>query len=81
KAAASIDQYLGSDGKWVYENIVAHEPISRDTFLERILPKSKPLSVKYDIKQAKERNEETAGYSREVAAAESKRCWRCDLEE
>ena len=81
KAAASIDKYLGSDGKWVYESIVAHEPISRDTFLERILPKSKPLSVEYDIKQAKERNEETAGYSREVAAAEGKRCWRCDLEE
>ncbi|GAJ01092.1 unnamed protein product, partial [marine sediment metagenome] len=81
KAADSIDNYLGSNGQWKAEEIKAREPLSRDTFIERLEVKRRPKTPFVSLEEAKKLGEEEIGLTEEMAIAEGKRCWRCDLEE
>jgi NADPH-dependent glutamate synthase beta subunit-like oxidoreductase len=83
QAAISIDKHLGGKGILPIEELKVKDLTSRDTFIQRWARESK--RVEMPSLPIKERlrgfDEVELGLSEEMAMAEGKRCWRCDLEE
>lgn len=83
QAAISIDKYLGGKGVLPIEELKVKDLTSRDTFIQRWARESKrvempSLTVKDRLRGF---DEVELGLSEDMAMAEGKRCWRCDLEE
>lgn len=81
-AARAIDKHLGGNGILPIEEVKVKDLTSRETFVQRWATESKrvempSLSVKDRLKGF---DEVELGLSEEMAIAEGKRCWRCDLE-
>jgi hypothetical protein len=81
KAALSIDRFLGGPGQTGDSPVTPAEPTARETFLEREKPRQRPHLPPVSAEQARKLGEEETALSLEMALAEGKRCWRCDLEE
>lgn len=80
KAALAINKYLGGS-QWQPAVVPAAPSVSRDTFLERLKEKRRPVSPHISMEEAVKTGEEEKVFSQEMAKAEAQRCWRCDLEE
>jgi NADPH-dependent glutamate synthase beta subunit-like oxidoreductase len=83
KAAISIDKHLGGKGVLPIEKIKVKDLTSRDTFIQRWARESKRVEMPSLPIEDRLRgfDEVELGLSEEMAMAEGKRCWRCDLEE
>jgi len=81
KAALSIDHFLGGPGQTGEQTVTPAEPKARETFLEREKPRQRPHLPPISAEEARKLGEEETALSLEMAMAEGKRCWRCDLEE
>jgi NADPH-dependent glutamate synthase beta subunit-like oxidoreductase len=83
KAAISIDKHLGGKGVLPIEEIKVKDLTSRDTFMQRWAGESKRVEMPSlpVEKRLQGFDEVELGLSAEMAMAEGKRCWRCDLEE
>jgi NADPH-dependent glutamate synthase beta subunit-like oxidoreductase len=82
-AAVSIDKHLGGTGVLPTEEIKVKDLTSRDTFIQRWARESKRVEMPTLPIEDRLRgfDEVELGLSEEMAMAEGKRCWRCDLEE
>ena len=83
EAAKSIDKYLGGKGALPIDELEVKDLTSRRTFIERWAEEGKrvempSLSIEDRLKGF---DEVELGLSEEMAIAEGRRCWRCDLEE
>jgi NADPH-dependent glutamate synthase beta subunit-like oxidoreductase len=83
KAAISIDKYLGGEGILWIKEIKIKELTSRNTFLKRLAEEHKRVLMPMLAIQDRLPgfDEVELGLTEEMAIAEGKRCWRCDLEE
>jgi NADPH-dependent glutamate synthase beta subunit-like oxidoreductase len=82
-ATIAIDKYLGGKGVLPIEEVKVKDLTSRDTFIQRWARESKRVEMpSLPIKdRLRGFDEVELGLSKEMAMAEGKRCWRCDLEE
>ena len=82
-AAISIDKHLGGNGVLPIEKIEIKDLTSRRTFIERLADESKRMEMpSLPVgDRLKVFDEVELGLTEEMAMAEGRRCWRCDLEE